>query len=255
MALLETANLAYGILVGALAVDMVLERRRLSRFVSAFGDHRATPRLLALEVAGRLFAHRHLDDDPPYLLKVLAPLGASPGALIRRGGCCSGMSRLYIHVLSQLGIPAHQITLYHRSGLGRHCLVEVRLPDGPLIADPCYGFHYAGPAGGALGLADLQRGAQPQFVALPHSDKRAYPSHEYYDFDLTLSKTANWSLSRFRMLVYAFLKTVTRGRIDRLRVPVLLEWPQVLLALFAAMGLAALHVIFALIPWLGAQAQ
>jgi hypothetical protein len=243
MPFVQAADLAFGVLVGALSTHVVLERRRLRQFVSGLGNLPANPRDLALEVAGHLFTRRHNSDDPPYVLKLFAPLGASPGLLIQRGGCCSGISRLYILALSQLGIPAHQITLYHRTGCAQHCLVEVRLPDGPLIADPLYGLYYTGRTGRAIGLDDLQRGTKPVFLPLPHSDRQGYPGNDYYDFDFTLSKTANWTKTCFRVLTYRFLRFVTGGSVDRLRVPVLFEWPQTLLAILAAMLLAAFHLV------------
>ena len=243
MVIVQVAALAFALVLGGLIGHWVVERQRLRRFVQSFGLLPADPRRLALEVAGRLFTRPHCDSDPPYLVNVLAPLGATASALIERGGCCSGISRLYILCLSQLDIRAHQITLYHRTGRAQHCLVEVRLPDGPLIADPVYGFYFTDERGGPIDLDRLQTGATPRFAALPHSDRTAYPPYEYYEFVFTNSKTVNWTKSWCRRQAYRVLTAVTRGGIDRLRVPAILEWPQVLLGTILTITIGAMQVL------------
>jgi len=243
MGIVQVVEMVCAPVLGGLITHWAVERRRLRRFVQSFSVLPADPRRLALEVAGRLFTRPHGVPDPPYLLKALDPVGATPSALIERGGCCSGMSRLYILCLSQLEIRSHQITLYHRTGLARHCLVEVRLPDGPLIADPFYGLYYTDETGRPIDLERLQSGATPRFASLPHSDRTAYPPNEYYDFVFTLSKTANWTMSWCRRQAYHFLTAVTRGGIDRLRLPVILEWPQVLLGAILTLMIGAMQVL------------
>jgi len=243
MVIVRVAEMAFAPVLGGLIAHWAVERQRLRRFVQSFGLLPADPRRLALEVAGRLFSRPHCDSDPPYLVKALAPLGATPSALIERGGCCSGMSRLYILCLSQLEIRAHQITLYHRTGRAQHCLVEVRLPDGPLIADPLYGLYYTDETGHPIDLDRLQTGATPRFASLPHSDRTAYPPQEYYEFAFTLSKTANWTKSWCRRQVYRLLTAVTRGGVDRLRLPAILEWPQILLGTILTITIGAMQVL------------
>jgi hypothetical protein len=243
MVIAQVAVIAFAAVLGGLMAHWAVERQRLRRFVQSFRVLPADPRCLALEVAGRLFTRPQCDSDPPYLVKALAPLGATASALIERGGCCSGMSRLYILCLSQLEIRAHQITLYHRTGRAQHCLVEVRLPDGPLIADPVYGLYYTDETGRPIDLDRLQTGATPRFASLPHSDRIAYPSDSYYEFAFTRSKTANWTKSWCRRQAYRFLTAVTRGGIDRLRLPAILEWPQVLLGAILTITIGAMQVL------------
>ena len=216
----------------SLSTHWAVERRRLRFFIGGLGSLPRDPRELALELGGLFFVRlRRLDDDPPYLFSALSPLGATPSSVIHHGGCCSGISRLYILCLSVLETYSHQITVYHVAGSAQHCLVEVRLPDGPLIVDPLYGLQYTDETGGPIGLEHLQAGQTPRFVPLPHSDRFEYPRTEYYDFDFARSKTANWTKSWYRRAGYRLLVAATRGRIDRLRLPVSLEWPQVLLGL------------------------
>src|SRR5207245_10739989 len=175
MVIVRVVEMAFALVLGGLIVHWAVERQRLRRFGQSFGVLPADPRRLALEVAGRLFTRPHGGSDPPYLLKALGPLGATPSALIERIGCCSDTSRLYILCLSQLEIRAHQITLYHRTGLARHCLVEVRLPDGPLIADPFYGLYYTHETGRPINLHCLQTGAHPRFSPLPDIVRTSHP--------------------------------------------------------------------------------
>jgi hypothetical protein len=242
MATALAVNLTLAVALGALIAHWAIERQRLRSFVRTLRPLPADPRQLALEVAGRLFARPHRHNDVAYLLEAFAPLGATAGSLIEQGGCCSGMSRLYILCLSQLGIRAHQITLYHRTGNAQHCLVEVRLPDGPLIADPIYGFYFTDDAGRPIGLADLQNGATPRFVSLPHSDRTAYPSNDYYAFAFARSRTVNWTKSWYRRQAYYVLTPLTRGGVDRLRVPAIFEWPQVLLGTVLTAMIGAVHL-------------
>src|SRR3954468_4712406 len=96
IAIIQVADVCLLVAVGALIVHWAVERQRLRRFVHRLGALPADPRRAALELAGRLFTRPRRDDDPPYLARCLAPLGATAGDLIERGGCCSGTSRLYI---------------------------------------------------------------------------------------------------------------------------------------------------------------
>ncbi|MEO8449055.1 MAG: hypothetical protein ABI647_04650 [Gemmatimonadota bacterium] len=215
--------------VAALALHWLVERRRLRRFVRAL-DLPARPVQRVLWLAAYLSNRPHVPDDPAYLSRVFRPLGATPGSLIRDGGCCSGTSRLFILCLAELGIRAHQITLYHRGGRAQHCLVEAYPGDVPLIADPVYGVYFTDTNGRLLSLEDLQAGASVACLPLANSTARGYPAHNYYDFDYALTQTANWTKSWPRRRAYTMLRALSGRRIDRLRLPDLLEWPQVLLA-------------------------
>jgi hypothetical protein len=113
----------------ALLAHFAGDRRMLRRYVgSVVRPGHADRRSAALRLGGVIHNQvRRLPDDPYFLLPVLGPLGATPAAVIRKGGCCSGMSRLYITALHQLGVPAAQVTVYHAAGHAQHCLVEVDL--------------------------------------------------------------------------------------------------------------------------------
>ena len=227
------------------------DRRRLRVFAGSLAPLPANARDRTLHVAGRLFAGRRARSDPVFFPRVFGPLGATPSAVIRHGGCCSGTSRLLILTLADLGIRAHQIMLYHQRGHAQHCLVEALLPDGPLIADPSYGFWYAAADGTPIGLEDLQAAIVPTFHRLPLSEMTEYPPDTYYDFDFAATKTVNWTRSAVRRIVYRLLNVVTFGSVDRLRVPALLEWPQTLFILVGGSVLASLHVVLLLVVLLG----
>jgi len=225
--------------IGALLLHRMGEEQALQEIAKSIGGKINDPHQLVLHVAGELHAEiRRRRTDPVFLLPLLEPLGASPLAVLREGGCCSGIARLYILILDALGIRAAQVTLYHCSGRAVHCLVEVALPIGQLIVDPMYGFSYEHSDGRPLGLEDLQQGSQPFFKSLPRSKAAAYPGDSYYHFSFRHSKTANWTKSKLRRTAYSVLRSLTFGRVDRIRLSPVLEWPQVLLGLELLAGAA-----------------
>src|SRR2546427_2865610 len=105
MVIVQVVEMAFALVLGGLIVHWAVERQRLRRFVQSFGVLPADPRRLALEVAGRLFTRPHGGSDPPYLLKALGPLGATPSALIDRGGSQCARPRARLLLLCQFGNP------------------------------------------------------------------------------------------------------------------------------------------------------
>jgi len=147
--------------------------------------------------------------------------------------------------LDALGLKAAQITLYHREGNAQHCLVEVSLDDGAIAVDPTYGFYYVDQGGRPLGLEGLRAGVAPLFRPLPSSQSIGYPVEGYYDFCYPLSKTANWTSSPLRRMVYRLARKIRQTRIDTMRLPAALEWPQSLLAI----GLLGLGLTAEIVSW------
>ena len=169
-------------------------------------------------------------DDPHFIpVPPFSALGASPATTLRNGGCCSGLTRLNIVCLHSLAYKAWQITLYHSTGTARHCLLEVSFAGRNMLVDPTYGFYYVDEFGRGLGLSELRAGQCPSFASLPGSKDTSYPQNEYYQFDYTNTKTANWTINCIRKALYGILACITRGRIDTLRQPPYLEWPQLIL--------------------------
>ncbi len=184
----------------------------------------------ALHLGGTIFSKVSRGPDRPYFSALFAPIGASPVAVLQRGGCCSGLSRLYILCLDALGIRAAQLTLYHRSGEARHCLVELVVGKQRMLVDPLYGFQFRDFLGNPIGLDDLRAGSVPRFIPLPYSTAAAYPGNPYYDFEYRNSKTANRTKSTARRSVDRTLKLASGESVDRRRLPPRFEWPQVILA-------------------------
>ena len=158
---LLTFLLALNLGVLGIATALLLQRRcdvwRLRQFVDDLRPRSPGAHQLVLDVARRCFLLPYRR-DPVFYPRLFGPLGATPSAVIRLGGCCSDRSRLLILALAQLGIRAYQITLYHRAGHAQHCLVEACIGDDHLIVDPSYGIYYRASNGGAIGLTDLQTG-------------------------------------------------------------------------------------------------
>ncbi len=220
-----------GLAAGILLVHFFQERRLVGRFAVGATRGERNPSRAALALATVIHERIPRGKDPAFLgLEIPALLGATPGAVLRRGGCCSGLSRLYVLALRSLGIRAAQITLYHESGLARHALVEVRIGTDRWIVDPTYGFHYVDDAGRPLGLDALRAGVEPSFRPFIAGGSDGYPLNNYYAFDYRRSKTANWTMTLWRRMTYPTLRLLTAGGIDTLRQPGFLEWPQLVVA-------------------------
>jgi hypothetical protein len=235
-----------------LLIQQRVDRRRLRQFVGALPALPTAERARIDFVASICFRLPQRVEDPTPLAMLFAPLGATPSAVLRHGASCSGLSRLMILMLAELGIRARQITLYHHDGHAQHCLIEADLADGPLIVDPAYGIALVGPTDAPFGLKDLQEGVPPRQCALLDGEKCGYPSDDYYNFDYRLSKTVNWTKTPLRRFVYRALSLLVRRRVDSLAVPTLLEWPQYLFILIAATVLVGVHLGIALALLAGA---
>lgn len=222
---------AFSVAALVLVIDFLRESRAIARYAQSIGGDRRTGKLdIARAIGGHIFKTVTRAPDPAFLTSCLAALGATPEQVLRQGGCCSGISRLFILTLRKHGIRAAQITLYHTTGRAQHCLVEVR--DGPqqLVIDADYGFSYHAADGSPLSLEQLRRGVTPVFLPLPGSSAASYPPSGYYEFAFENTKTANWTKSTTRRLVYRVVAPATFGRVDTLRLPSAMEWPQLLLA-------------------------
>ena len=239
------ANLL-GLIIGVwLFAHYCLERKAINSFArkSIEGARDPTEEVLALSgiVYSMMNAYPHHQEDPHFVpLRWFFALGASPGAVLQKGGSCSGRTRLNIVCLHCLGYKAWQITL--DSGTGQHCLLEVSIAGRKFLIDPTYGFYYVDELGSPLGLSSLRAGQCPSFLSLPQSMAHGYPQHIYYNFDYRNAKTVNWVMSQTRRALYCALFSITLGRIDTLRQPPVLEWPQLILLSAIATVLLILNV-------------
>jgi hypothetical protein len=245
IAVLST-NIAAAALILCFVLWFAIERAWVRRAVAEFRVKTPDSRQTALAIAGAI--HRRVqrgDDDPHFLVAALAPIGATPSAVFQRGGCCSGISRLCILALDAIGVEASQIALYHVSGVAQHCLVEISVNGVDQVIDPTYGLAFERADGAPASLADLQAGVGPRFAPLPGCSTAAYPANPYYAFDYPNTKTANWTKSALRRFTYAGLSRFPLLEIDRFRLPILLEWPQIILACAIAATMLGIDVVFA----------
>jgi hypothetical protein len=231
------------VILGVLVWHRARDRSRVRAFVRSLAPLPRAPRDVVVHLTRACFALPKRRDDPAYL-PLLAVIGSSPADVLAVGGCCSGLARLLIVTLAEIGIRASQVTLYHRAGHAQHCLVQAWPGGRPFLIDPTYGVMLRRAHGGSLGVAELRAGVRPDIEPLPGVVGAGYPRHAYYDFDYRLTQTANWtrSLPR-RLLRRAPVASVGGRRTAQLEVPALLEWPQHLAALGAVAGLAAWHVL------------
>jgi hypothetical protein len=233
--------------IGILLANWYCQRRALRQIITGRFGSASDPLATVRGFAGWIHAHIPRGQDPPFISSLFQVVGATPIAVLRNGGCCSGQARLYILGLDALGIRASQITLYHVSGCAQHCAVEVALGGDRMIVDPRYGLYYTDRDGAPLGLERLQAGCLPKLQTLPLSAADAYPPYPYYDFNYVNTKTANWTRSAPRRAAYRVLFAVSSGRIDRFRVPAILEWPQILTAAALLGGAGLVNLVQLLI--------
>jgi hypothetical protein len=214
-----------------LVLHFWLEWRRIRAFaIAATSGVESSAVKIALELAGVIHSRIPHERDPIFLpMPPFSSLGATPGSVLRIGGCCSGITRLYIVALQTLGIRAYQVTLYHESDTYHHCLAEVCLGRDKMLIDATYGFYYVDEKERPVSQRDLRKGKEPTFRKLPYSVNDSYPPHSIYRFNYRNTKTANWHMTSLRRRTYRVLNKISPSRIDYLKVPAMLEWPQIIL--------------------------
>jgi hypothetical protein len=263
MAPLNAIVLALSVCIAALLCTYQVRRRRIAEFARRVTRNSHSQRDAAFALARVIFGGvKRARRDPVFLVPILRQLGGSPTTILKEGGCCSGVQRLFITALDTIGIRAAQITVYRRADpAAAHCLAQVRVEGENIIIDADYGVWLRRPDGQPIDLSALRAGLVPTiepfaleceapFAEVRSDGKRSrpagYPDREYYRYDFGLTRTANWAETRLKRIVYALLHPLTRGRVDCLLLPPILEWPEILLATalcFAAVGLLAAAAI------------
>jgi hypothetical protein len=241
--------------LGALAslCSYWLRKQDIARFARSVTKDCRSQRDAAFALARVIFTEvRRVVPDPVFISRILAPLGASPVSVLKQGGCCSGTHRLFITSLDTIGIRAAQITVFRAANpAAAHCLAQVTTETENLLIDVDYGVWYKHPRGGSMDLLALRSGVTPvierfatgeaRFANSSRTRTAGYPTNAYYHFDFILTRTANWADNAWKPALYAVLHRLTRGRVDCLLLPPLLEWPEVLLsAAFSLVGLVLL---------------
>jgi hypothetical protein len=220
-----------------------LRRLRIAEFARRATQGSESQRDAVFSLGRAIFGGvKRRGQDPAFLTPLLAPLGASPTTILARGGCCSGMHRLFITSLDSIGIRAAQVTVYRRANpAAAHCLAQVVVDSANILVDVDYGVWLHHPDGGPIDLAGLRSGVTPviepfvldreaSYADSARTRSAGYPDREYYRFDYCLTRTANWAETRAKRALYAVLYPLTRGRVDYLLLPPILEWPEILLA-------------------------
>jgi len=235
---------ALALCVGALASLLCywLRKRQIARFARSVTQDCQSQRDAAFTLARAIFSGVwRRDPDPVFISPMLSALGASPVSILRQGGCCSGTHRLFITSLDAIGIRAAQITVFRKvHPAAAHCLAQVTADEENLLIDVDYGVWYKHPEGGTMEFLTLRSGVTPVIERFAPGEARqanssrartaGYPNSEYYRFDFALTRTANWADTAWKPALYTVLRVLTRGGVDRVLLPPVLEWPEVLLS-------------------------
>ena len=249
------------LLLGALAslCAYYLRRRRIAAFARGATHGCASQRDAAFALGRMIFAEVKRRGRDPVLIPPLAALGASPSTVLEKGGCCSGVQRLFITCLDSIGIRAAQITVFRRADpAAAHCLVQVKADGENILIDADYGVWLRQADGRPIDLFGLRSGVTPiiepfvldreaSYADCKKSRPAGYPDREYYLFDYELTRTANWAETWMRRALYPLLHRLTAGRVDCLLLPPICEWPEVLLAGSLSASALALLVARALV--------
>ena len=140
-------------------------------------QHEAT-----LALARAIFSEVKRGRDPAFLLPLLASLGGSPPTILKAGGCCSGVHRLFITALDTLGIRAAQVTVYRREDpAAAHCLAQVRTESANMLIDVDYGVCLQHPDGGPIDLAGLRSGVRPAIHPFVFDRQASYADGSFDD--------------------------------------------------------------------------
>jgi hypothetical protein len=241
-ALIDAVIFALVVAAAALLCVYRLRKVRIAEFARRATLGSRSQQDAAFALARAIFGEVKRGRDPALLLPLLAPLGGSPTTILEKGGCCAGVHRLFITSLDTLGIRAAQVTVYRRAApAAAHCLAQVTADGANILIDADYGVWLRHPDGGPIDLAGLRSGLTPAIVPFvldreagyadsARTRPAGYPDREYYRFDYSLARTANWAETPLKRALYAVLRPMTRGRVDYLLLPAILEWPEVLLA-------------------------
>ena len=88
-----------------LVIAYRLRRVRIRQFAHAVTQGAGSQRDAVFALGRTLFLEKARCENPrPFLTKFLAPLGPSPIAVLKQGGCCSGVTRLFIASLDTIDI-------------------------------------------------------------------------------------------------------------------------------------------------------
>jgi hypothetical protein len=196
----------------------------------------------SLAIAFELPSHKSPNFDPNYgLANPLYRFFGPPASVIAtRGGHCGRRARLLISLLHTQGIPARKVFLIN-GGFARyghrdeyvHAVVEAKVGDDWVVADPLFNILYTDNLGNPVGLERIRQDtmifakgvadANEQYVSYPES---LYTYNEYRRF--------NWSDMPFGShLYYSLVGVVGKKRANNMEEPKILETPNRAIAILS----------------------
>ncbi len=180
---------------------------------------------------------------------VFRKLRATPLQVVEGGGDCADKSRLLCALLREVGIRSTMVMCFHRqTGVPTHTVVEAQTRTGQyMIVDPVYGLNFPkNSQGDYFGLLDLR--ADPQILDRRLSDLLATsPRHSAIRSYNTTSaaydraSSINWDRNVMTRAAHALLAAWYGDEVYRIRRPVVLEEPKLMVA--AAFLLVAASIL------------
>ena len=192
-------------------------------------------------------------DSRYFLLPIFSFLRPMPRQVMEQGGDCADRSRLVIRMLRLHGIGASKWALYTKEMKSVHAVVELEAEAGKMVADPLYGLWFPRPDGGYYDIKELRQSSSilqgriqtllREGVRPGSSDLKSYPIDEYtYQY----AKSINWEKWAVTWPLYKALSIIMGPSIDNFQRPMLVEAPQLMVVMMAALlqgGVLAAYVL------------
>ncbi len=192
-------------------------------------------------------------DSRYFLLPIFSFLRPMPRQVMEQGGDCADRSRLVIRMLRLHGIGASKWALYTKEMKSVHAVVELEAEAGKMVADPLYGLWFPRTDGGYYDIKELRQSPSilqgriqtllREGVRPGSSDLKSYPIDEYtYQY----AKSINWEKWAVTWPLYKALSIIMGPSIDNFQRPMLVEAPQLMVVMMAALlqgGVLAAYVL------------
>ena len=229
-------------------VHYLNEERYLSNLIDSIAPRSLPPSVQAIKVVECLKCLPVKDfsalqqDSRYFLLPIFSFLRPMPRQVMEQGGDCADRSRLVIRMLRLHGIGASKWALYTKEMKSVHAVVELEAETGKMVADPLYGLWFPRPDGGYYDIKELRQSASilqgriqtllREGVRPGSSDLKSYPIDEYtYQY----AKSINWEKWAVTWPLYKALSIVMGPSIDNFQRPMLVEAPQLMVVMMAAL--------------------
>lgn len=173
----------------------------------------------------------------PYLLPIFSFLRPTAREVYLRGGNCAYKARLLINMLETQNIDATKIALYDDKGIPRHAVVGIDIEnDQEMLVDAQFGMFFPRKEGGYYSAWDIQqndsilRNRIDALVAEGEDGRKPRLSgYSYHKYMYISPRTINWEKSFITRAAYGLVRAVIGKKADRLKKPLLVESPQLML--------------------------